>query len=698
MSDRYSGGIISQTPVTPSGNTEESTAPGIWTLEQQAYWRKQNLWPTFGIPIPTNAYIEYMFSSYVYSGTGASQTITNGINLSGKGGLVWIKGRTNALNHVLVDTARGANKTLASNTTAGQITEGCVTAFNTNGFDIDNITRVNASSNNFVAWSFREQPKFFDIVTWVANGSNQTIPHNLGSVPGAIIVKAASATSNWFGTFRVSDTNVAYGLSLNQTGAANVASFPISSTSITATSFGSYDVADSAGTAYPIVNGVTYVAYLFAHNAGGFGATGTENIVSCGSYTGTGALQTINLGYEAQWVMIKKTSAVGDWYIFDVARGFVLNPSTSNTPTGDADAALSANTTASENLSTWGIDPAPNGFTVRGNTVSPSGSTYVYVAIRRDLMQVPTVGTTVYAPITYTGTGVNTGTPALNVGFPADWAFSKSRSTVVYMPARARLLGNTPFFNATTGSSLSPTNNYGFTGPLTNSMYVPESGGAWNGSGTTYVLEGFRRAASFMDVVGYTGTGSAQAITHNLTVAPELMFVVSRNLASQFMNVYAAPLGATQYLVFNNTDPNGTSSTRWNNTAPTATQFTVGTQNTVNGSGYLYMALLFGTAPGVSKVSSYTGTGALQTINCGFTTGARFVMIKRTDSTGAWYYWDSARGISSSNDPYLLWNSTDAEVTGTNYVDTDTTGFQVTAAAPIELNENGGTYLFLAIS
>jgi hypothetical protein len=88
----------------------------------------------------------------------------------------------------------------------------------------------------------------------------------------------------------------------------------------------------------------------------------------------------------------------------------------------------------------------------------------------------------------------------------------------------------------------------------------------------------------------------------------------------------------------------------------------------------------------------------LQTINCGFTSGARFVLVKRTDSTGDWYVWDSARGISSSTDPYLLLNSTAAEVTSTNWVDTTSTGFQVTAASGNNVNINGATYIGLAIS
>jgi hypothetical protein len=107
---------------------------------------------------------------------------------------------------------------------------------------------------------------------------------------------------------------------------------------------------------------------------------------------------------------------------------------------------------------------------------------------------------------------------------------------------------------------------------------------------------------------------------------------------------------------------------------------------------------LFASCPGVSKVGSYTGTGTTQTINCGFTGGARFVLIKRTNSTGDWYVWDSARGIIPANDPYLLLNSTAAEVTGTDYIDTTSVGFEITSTAPAAINANGGTFIFLAIA
>ena len=74
------------------------------------------------------------------------------------------------------------------------------------------------------------------------------------------------------------------------------------------------------------------------------------------------------------------------------------------------------------------------------------------------------------------------------------------------------------------------------------------------------------------------------------------------------------------------------------------------------------------------------------------------MLIKRTDSTGDWYVWDTARGIVSGNDPYLLFNSTAAEVTNTDYIDPLNAGFTVTSSAPAALNASGGTYLFLAIA
>jgi hypothetical protein len=136
----------------------------------------------------------------------------------------------------------------------------------------------------------------------------------------------------------------------------------------------------------------------------------------------------------------------------------------------------------------------------------------------------------------------------------------------------------------------------------------------------------------------------------------------------------------------------------WNNTTPTASVFSIGTPVQVNQSGETYVAYLFATCAGVSKCFNYTGNGSSQTINCGFTGGARWILIKRTDSTGDWYCWDSARGIVSGNDPHLSLNTTAAEVTTDDTIDTDSTGFVVNQVSATNVNVSSATYIGLAIA
>lgn len=170
-----------------------------------------------------------------------------------------------------------------------------------------------------------------------------------------------------------------------------------------------------------------------------------------------------------------------------------------------------------------------------------------------------------------------------------------------------------------------------------------------------------------------------------------------RSGATQW-EVYSSALANTEKLVLNNNVAKATDTTAWNSTTPTSSVFTIGTGANVNTSTATYVTYIFATCPGVSKVGSYTGNGSTQTINCGFTGGARFVLIKRTDSTGDWYVWDSARGIVAGNDPYLLLNSTAAEVTSTDYIDTYSAGFEISSTAPAAINASSGSFIFLAIA
>jgi hypothetical protein len=155
---------------------------------------------------------------------------------------------------------------------------------------------------------------------------------------------------------------------------------------------------------------------------------------------------------------------------------------------------------------------------------------------------------------------------------------------------------------------------------------------------------------------------------------------------------------ANKYMRLNTNDSQYTDGTVFNNTSPSATSFTVGTSGNTNANGESYIAHLFGTLSGVSKVGSYTGNGSSQNIDCGFSSGARFILIKRSDSAGNWYVWDSRRGITTGNDPHLSLNTTSSEVSTDDSVDPLSSGFAVNQVSATNINVSSATYIFLAIA
>jgi hypothetical protein len=618
-------------------------------------------------------YIEDVFSTYLYTGNASTQTIVNGIDLSGKGGLVWLKPRAGTygtLSHSLFDTLRGAGNYLSSNTTDAQVAAGTrLTAFNSNGFTLDS-SAYNQPDSTYASWTFLEQPKFFDVVTYTGTGANRTVAHNLGSVPGCIFVKRTDATANWQ-VYHRSLANTQY-LVLNSAAAVATGATRWNSTTPTSTVF-------SLGTDTTVNDsGGTYVAYLFAHDAGGFGNAGTDNVISCGSFAGGG---TVTLGWEPQFILWKTYDGTNSWRINDNMRGL---------PTGGTQTVLLANTAAAETTNIL-FDINATGFKHLG-----SGGNYIYIAIRRGPMKTPTVGTSVFGLNARTGTGA---IATVTGGQTDDAVLIKNRGAAVASLFSSRLTGTGYLVTSTTAAEVAAGTTILQDNPwdVMDGVKVGTTSTITNASADTFINYLFCRAPGFFDEVCYTGTGANTTQAHNLGVVPELIIVKGRSGATAWQ-VYSNILANTEYLVLNTTAAKATGATRWNSTTPTSTVFSLGTASEVNTSAATYVAYLFATVAGVSKVGSYTGTAALLTVNCGFTAGARFVLIKRTDSTGDWYVWDSARGITSGNDPYLLLNSTAAEVTGTNYVDTDSTGFKVTAAAPAALNASGGTYIFLAIA
>ena len=684
MSTQYPGGFITKSPVAPTS----TAASGIWTVDQALQYVKAGTWPSPPI------FIEDLFSTWLYTGDGTNdRVITNNINISGNGGMVMTAPRSTGNFWSVADTARGAANWIYTNSDGAQQNgTDRYGSFTTTGYTLGSSSAnsyINGSGTTYVSWTFAKQPKFFDVVTYTGNGvAGRTVSHSLGSVPGCIIIKKTSAAgSDWITYHRGLASPAGSFMNLNLTQAVVASTTIWNNTAPTSSVF-------SLGSNTPVNgSGVSYVAYLFAHDAGGFPANGggSTNGISCGSFTTTaGGIGTVTLGYEPQWVLIKNTTTGGagyDWFLLDSMRGMTSPPTAGG-------AALRPNTTDAEATGQDYIQATSTGFVVNNN---PS-SNYIYIAIRRGPMKTPTVGTSVFSPNAYAG---GTAGQSFSLGFVPDTLLTMRRNTSNFDILQSRLVGQDYGFTNTTDAFTGGQAGIPLWSAPTNTISLSTATAVtgWNASGSTYVNEAFARAPGFFDVVCYTGTGAVATQSHNLGVVPEMMIVKKRSVAADW-EVYHSALGPTKVIELNLTGSESTSSTRWNNTAPTASVFTIGTHTTVNASGATYVAYLFATLAGISKVGSYTGTAALQTVACGFTTGVRFVLIKRSDagSTGDWYVWDSARGISSSTDPYTLLNSTAAEDTTTNYVDTDTTGFKVTAAASTTVNVSAATYIFLAIA
>ena len=634
--------------------------------------------------------VEDVFSTYLYTGTNTTNNIDNGIDLSGEGGLLWIKNRDAAQKHVLFDTERGKTKMLQTNDTSDELTNAWLDSFNSNGFSIAlgvSNAEINNTAYDYASWTWRKAPKFFDVVTYTGDGAlERTISHNLGSSPGCVIVKRTDSTGNWFvghrsyfqSTSRTSTYNGFLHLTNNMNSSPGVWNFTDTTFSVTSINTN--------------ISGATYVAYLFAHNDGDgeFGPDGDADIIKCGSYTGDGTDQFIDLGFEPQWVMIKDATTGGtyfDWYIFDNMRKLDASGS-GNAPlmANLSDAEGSAYASSSYNL----VQPTPTGMIVEGTSgpsaVGANGDTYIYIAIRRGPMAVPESATDVFTPVLATSSGTFTA----EAGFPVDLNWYGRRSVNDGGFTWDRLRGANYLMTNSTGSEIA----YSAASFDSNTAFYLDG---LTGDYSDFMTYNWRRAPNYFDVVAYTGNGTAgHQIKHNLGVAPDMVWLRSRDLTKDWRVWHKDITDATDGLYLNNNfdvvnslwfNIDVTGNTGYIELNQTGTNF--------NGSGNTYIAYLFASLDGVSKVGSYTGNGSTQTIDCGFSAGARFVLIKRTDSTGDWYAWDSVRGIVSGNDPYLRLNVNAAEVTSTDFVDPDSSGFAVNGTT---INASGGTYIFYAIA
>jgi hypothetical protein len=312
---------------------------------------------------------EPAFSTAIYAGNGIRRSINTGIDLLGSGGLVWMKARTGSANeHILCDSERsnGLSQGLITNTASkGVNAAGTFISLNSDGHDLVTQTYINDTGVNYVNWTFRKAPTFFDIQTYTGNGvAGHQIPHQLTTAPGMMIIKNTSETGVWLVYHK--ELGATKYMALNQTDAEFTGSVAWNNTEPTENVFtlGTSGAANNSGN--------EYVAYLFAD---------TPGLIKCGSYTGKGASgQSVPCGLLPEWVLVKNRSKAADWIVCDLARGneAVLKPNLADAE-GSAELFLVGD----------GFYVEPNS----GAETNDLNDEYIFIAIAKDAAAPPSAAT-----------------------------------------------------------------------------------------------------------------------------------------------------------------------------------------------------------------------------------------------------------------------------------------------------------------
>jgi len=642
-------------------------------------------------------YVDDVFSIDLWKGTQSARSITNGIDISDEGGMIWTKSRTTGFNHYLSGPDIGTNKVIRPDADGALDTSypSSFTAFNNNGFSLGTDAIVNLSGDDFVGWTFRKCPGFHDIVTYTGDGAaSQTINHNLGCKPGLILIKRTDSSGDWAAYAKSGDNNQEIGGgSLNSSSSiqGGIAFSSNESRIIVFSGSGNFHGIDLN------INGASYIAYFFAqggadNDAKKFGASKDEDIIKVGKYTGNFSTNGpfIDLGWEPQFLIIKRITNGGGWYMLDNVRGMPFDQ-------GDQSIRADQSNTETTQTSNMNVRLSPKGFKIvtTGAHANANNETYLYMAIRYVHKQ-PTTGTEVFQAFARTGSGSdNSGTNRVtNVGFCPDWVLTRATSDYTHHFYGDKQRGKNKRQLWNLGQNESSGHIYEY---LSNGVsYYQNNVGANN---VPYIDYYFKRAPKFFEQVCYFGTSSSLTIDHKLGVTPRLTLVKSAHGDPGVAYYVDSPTGSG-LLNINSDAAAGSANGNNGYTIPlngtSTTQLFTDTSSSWERSGLngqRYHAYLFGDCHNISKVHHYTGNGGTNNISCGF--NARFILIKRLDSTGNWMIFDTTQGITNGSDSFWTLNSLGGG-TG-DHVRPFSGGFSLNGSYT-HTNANGGTYMYLAIA
>ena len=333
------------------------------------------------------------FQVTTYSGTGSTASVTNVGNSDLQPDLVWLKCRNVLRDHRVIDSTRGVQEEIVTNSTAAEYTEATgFTAFQSDGFQHGGANGYGASAETYVAWQWKANggstssntsgaitstvqantTAGFSIVKYTGpndgndsannSGAYWSIGHGLGATPEVIILKGYDSTHNWYYWHKSmgAETSGYYQRFNDTLAVTSQANILWGNTAFSSTLFevGGWDVVNR--------DPQNYIAYMW---------TPIQGYSKFGGYTGNGSEDGpfVYTGFKPRWILFKNAGAAEEFVLQDTTRN-PDNPVIINIRTDSNIVEASA--------SNIDFDFLSNGFKNRSDQaqVNSDGVAYVYMA------------------------------------------------------------------------------------------------------------------------------------------------------------------------------------------------------------------------------------------------------------------------------------------------------------------------------
>ena len=707
-------GTTAERPTSPStGEWRYNTTTNLIEYYDGGSWRE--LQSEDIPPVPSEN-----FNTVLYTGNGSTQSIT-GVGFQPD--FVWIKKRDSSSSHLLTTTRIGTGEQFRTNSTLGRrISTTVITSFDSDGFTLGSDSESNSNNNTFVAWCWKvnggnsvtntdgnrtttiEVNDKNKICMMSYNGNataGATLGHGLGVAPEFFFLMDRFNGGGWYIYHK--DVGASNQLRFTTSGQAATSNWNGTAPDSSVITLGATGGANGSGR--------QFILWAFA---------GVAGFSKFGSYTGNSSDNgpIVETGFEPAFLIIKNTSDVGSWFMYDNKRN-TSNPRINY---------LLANATNVEASDMGGVDFLSNGFQIKDDhpDVNDTGDTYLYIAFAADPSAAPVLGDS-FNSVAYTGFGFSSyPVPVTGFGFSPSMIWFKERGPQGYdhgLYDSVRGIERLIYPDLTQaetdtvdrgvqsfdpdGVTLGDNNkaNASWSTPNSFSTYV---GWAWkansaptiNTDGTIQSIVSANQASGF-SIVSYTGDGNASStVGHGLGTIPDITIFKTLSGTSEW-NTYLTSNNTVGFLnnntafVSNNGGTNG--SVDIANMSSTTFGFLNGSSsvNNQNGNGSRYIMYAFKSIDGFSKIGTYTGNGSATgpVITTGFQPD--FVMIKSTSIAGAWMILDSARSPSNPRQLLLQPQSAAIEQNVGNAIDFNADNFQITDTNASR-NQNGATYIYMA--